>query len=107
MLFSPGRRSNLPLIYKKHIKCDSRITYPHNFYVSGIQQKGLLEVDEKGTRVAIVEQTEYVTTAEGIPFFVDHPFIFAIRDDYTEAILFLGLVSEPESFDKQSNDSGR
>jgi serpin B len=32
---------------------------------------------------------------EPVVFRADHPFVFAIRDNRCEAILFLGRVSEP------------
>ena len=59
-----------------------------------------LDVDERGTEAAAVTtvSVEAVVTSAPpppIPFYVDRPFLFAIRDERTGAFLFMGLVVHP------------
>jgi serine protease inhibitor len=67
-------------------------------YVSAVLQKVFVEVNEEGTEAAAVTLVE-VKTRGGPPrtreFIVDRPFIFAIRDDATGALLFIGQVNDP------------
>ncbi len=59
-----------------------------------VRQKARIEVDEQGTRAA-------AATSVGIGlvsfngFVVDRPFVFAIRERRSGAILFVGLVGDP------------
>ena len=56
-------------------------------------------VDEKGTEAAAA--TAIVATEASAPidqpveFTADHPFMFIIKDNKTDAILFLGQVNKP------------
>jgi serpin B len=73
--------------------------------VSKVIHKTFIEVDEKGTEAAAATAivTVVITGSGGpappppIPFFVDHPFLFFIRDDETGAILFMGRVVDPRT----------
>jgi len=68
---------------------------PENF-ISRILHKAVIEVNEEGSEAAaatIVE--EKVGISEPVEFIVDRPFLFAIADDRTGSILFLGKVAEP------------
>jgi len=67
-------------------------------YVSQIKQKTHLTVDEKGTRAAAVTSIGVGISAlpMGTRISFDRPYFFAIRDNATGAILFLGTVNEPE-----------
>lgn len=53
-----------------------------------------IEVDETGTRAAAVTM-ELLTIGRQPSFFVDHPFLFLIRDIPMDAVLFLGRVLNP------------
>lgn len=64
--------------------------------VSSIQQKCLVDVDEKGTKAAAVTQIVMGLTALPDPplsLTVDRPYIFAVVDTRGENVLFDGLVS--------------
>ncbi|HKI70046.1 MAG TPA: serpin family protein, partial [Verrucomicrobiae bacterium] len=70
-------------------------------FISKVQQKSFVEVNEKGTEAAattavIMSLTAFSPEKEK-PFtmVVDHPFIFVIYDSQTESILFTGVVYEP------------
>ena len=69
-----------------------------NAYVSEAKQKVFIEVNEEGTEAAAVTGIEVRTTsapAQPVSFVVDRPFILAIRDDQTGALLFIGQVNDP------------
>jgi serine protease inhibitor len=71
-----------------------------NAYVSEAKQKVFIEVNEEGTEAAAVTGVEVRTTSAAPPpteFVVDRPFIVAIRDDQTGALLFIGQVTDPET----------
>ena len=69
-----------------------------NVYVSEAKQKVFVEVNEEGTEAAAVTGIEMRTTSAPPPpasFIVDRPFLLAIRDDTTGALLFIGQVNDP------------
>lgn len=68
-------------------------------YLSTVVHKTVLEVNEEGTEAAAATGAGVgVTAVPAAPFTltVDRPFFFAIRDNPTGAILFLGTVSDPK-----------
>ncbi|HTY09224.1 MAG TPA: serpin family protein, partial [Candidatus Edwardsbacteria bacterium] len=69
--------------------------------ISEVRHKTFLTVDEEGTEAAAVTSVGLRTTAvviEPPPFAmtVDHPFVLAITDQATGAILFLGVIADPD-----------
>lgn len=69
--------------------------------VSGVAQKSYVDVDEEGTEAAAVT-TIAVGGAIAMPYrqppfqmLVDRPFLFAISDRDSGAILFIGIVNDP------------
>ena len=69
--------------------------------IDTVKHKAVIEVNEEGTEAAGVTSIGVrITSAtpETQPFRmnVDRPFFFAIRDDITETILFMGNVVDPE-----------
>jgi len=80
----------------------SGMTGNHNLFISQVIHQAFVEVDEEGTEAAAataVEKTEdesVMTEPEPIPIFrADHPFVFAIRENTNDEILFLGRVVDP------------
>jgi serine protease inhibitor len=70
-------------------------------YISFVKHKTFIDVNEEGTEAAAVTIVGIGTTSTGgetgtLPFIVDKPFLFAIKERYTEAIIFLGKIMEPE-----------
>ena len=65
--------------------------------ISEVMHKTYIKVDERGTEAAAVTGITVGVTSIGpdISFRVDHPFIFAIREKDTQAILFVGKVMDP------------
>ena len=63
-----------------------------------VKHKTFVEVNEEGTEAAAVTIVAIEKTMAGpskIPFYVDKPFIFAITEKNTGAILFIGKVTDP------------
>ncbi len=76
----------------------SGITTAERLQISDVIHQANIDVDEKGTEAAAA--TAVVMRATGIPVEpvtvrVDRPFLFAVRDVPTGAILFLGRVGDP------------
>ena len=63
-------------------------------FISEVRHKTIIEVNEEGTEAAAVTA---VVGVKSLPpaFRVDRPFFFAIHDDRTQTILFMGIVTEP------------
>ena len=67
-----------------------------NIYKAKATQRISLAIDEHGTEVSLLAQIGYVSLDNENPIFdADHPFMFAIREMNTSAILFLGRIMNP------------
>jgi len=74
----------------------SGISHHAQLSISGVVQKAFIALDENGTEAAAATAVVVGTTAviETVPFVVDRPFLFFIRDD-SGAVLFSGQVVDP------------
>ncbi len=66
--------------------------------VSDVEHKTVVEVDENGTVAAGATTVSISPTAVAAPQFtltLDHPFLYAIRDDQTGELLFIGTLMNP------------
>ncbi|GAB6012755.1 serpin family protein [Viscerimonas tarda] len=85
------------------IACNKgRAYFPHiaenvNFYIANVTQKTYIEVDEEGTEAAAVTSIGMAVTGirETPSFVADHPFLFAIQENSTGSILFVGKIGNP------------
>jgi len=71
-----------------------------NLYISKVLHKTYIKVDEEGTEAAAVTSVEIGITAMppvGFMMRVDRPFVFAIRENHSQTILFMGKIVEPVS----------
>ena len=69
-----------------------------DLYITAAIHKAFVDVNEEGTEAAAATGIVVgVTSAplDPIIFRADHPFIFMIRDNRTDAILFIGRVTNP------------
>ncbi len=76
----------------------SGMTDDESLYISAVVHEAFIAVDEEGTEAAAA--TAVVVSATSAPLdpvelVVDRPFLFAIRDVPTGAVLFLGRVLDP------------
>jgi serpin B len=70
-------------------------------YINKVKHKSFVEVNEEGTEAAAVTSVEMRTTSiqqprERFSMKVDRPFFFAIRDNQTGAVLFMGSILDPQ-----------
>jgi serpin B len=65
--------------------------------VSSVKQNTFVDVNEEGTEAAAVTTVDIRNTSVPIPFQVNRPFIFAIRERTTNTLLFIGQVTDPAS----------
>jgi serpin B len=72
------------------------------FFVKAVQQKDFVEVDEEGTEAAAVTEIYCLaalppkTPPPPFKMIVDRPFVFLICDAFTDTIIFLGAVIDPQ-----------
>jgi serpin B len=69
--------------------------------ISEVKQKVYVSVDEKGAEAAAVTSIETSVTSVGpnpqkVVFRADRPFLFAIRENSTGIVLFMGKIGKPE-----------
>lgn len=88
----------MPLAFDPGQADFSGMTTQEQLFISAVIHQANIDVDEKGTTAAAA--TAVVLRASGMPLEpvvlnVDRPFLFALRDLQTGAILFLGRVVEP------------
>ena len=93
-------RMGMPLAFDPNSADFSGITTQEPLYISKVIHQADISVDEKGTEASAA--TAVVMTAGAMPggpvtVHVDRPFIFALRDTRTGAILFLGRVVDPSA----------
>lgn len=80
----------------------TKITDNEDLYISSVIHKSFIDVNENGTEAAAVTAITFSTTSimpqpvEKIYFTVDRPFVFAITEKDTGAILFIGEVQNPK-----------
>ncbi len=72
-----------------------------DLFISEVKHKAVAEVNEEGTEAAAatsvgIAVTSAIQTQQPFTFIADHPFLMAIRDSKTGAILFMGAVMEPK-----------
>lgn len=66
-----------------------------NLYIDKVAHKTFIEVNEEGSEAAAA--TSVTIGVKSLPrmFIVDKPFFFAIRDNETQTVLFMGVVVNP------------
>jgi len=97
LAFSPGEADFSGINGRKPPDADS-------LFISAVLHKAFVEVHERGTEAAAatLESVEFTAALEPPPppppppiFRADHPFLFAIYEQMSGAILFLGRVFDP------------
>jgi serpin B len=66
--------------------------------IQDVEHKTVVEVDESGTVAAGATTVTIIPTAVEAPSFtlaLDQPFLYAIRDDMTGELLFIGTMTNP------------
>ncbi|MFO8235756.1 MAG: serpin family protein [Bacteroidales bacterium] len=77
----------------------SGMTGKKELYINNIVHKSFIDVNEEGTEAAaatgVVMSKTSRPPSEKVKFKADHPFIFFIKDNETNSILFMGRVMNP------------
>ena len=69
---------------------------PPGLTITDVHHATYVRVDEKGTTAAAATSVTIGITAVQAPpkqFIVDRPFIFALRDEHTGTLLFIGVIN--------------
>jgi serpin B len=88
----------MPLAFDRDHADFSGITAQEQLYISAVIHQANIDVDEKGTEAAAATAVVMRITsmpAEPVTLNVDQPFVFALRDVTTGAIVFLGQITSP------------
>lgn len=81
--------------FEKYQADFSRMSSDSDLYVSRVDHKAVVEVNEEGTEAAAVTNVGIAVTSLPPQFIADRPFFFAIRDNETNSVLFMGTVVDP------------
>lgn len=73
----------------------TRIHEPSELCISDVKHKTYVNVNEAGTEAAAVTSVEVRPTSLPQPIVVDRPFLFALRENLSGTILFLGVIRNP------------
>ncbi len=76
----------------------SGMTAEERLYITAVVHQANIDVDEQGTEASAATAVVVGRTsapADQVTFNVDHPFVFALRDVTTGAIVFLGQITAP------------
>jgi serine protease inhibitor len=74
----------------------TRLYAPGGAYISEVKHKTFVDVNEEGAEAAAATSVEISLTSAGpLPIVVDRPFVFAIRENYSGTILFMGKIVDP------------
>jgi len=73
----------------------SRIHTPSELYITEVKHKTFVDVNEEGTEAAAVTSTGTGVTSAPGTVDVNRPFLFALRENLSGTILFLGVIRHP------------
>jgi len=73
----------------------SRIHSPSELYVTEVKHKSFVDVDEEGTEAAAVTSVGAYVTSVPQSINIDRPFLFALRENLSGTILFMGVIRHP------------
>lgn len=85
--FAPGRADFSRMADLKRLS--------KNLYIGEVLHKAVIEVNEEGSEAAAVTSIGIRATSLPPQFIANRPFFFAIRDNETQTVLFMGTVVDP------------
>lgn len=82
-------------------------TKPPKIFISDVLHKTLMDVNEEGTEAAAstVVVLDRKMAQQTNPYFemkINRPFVFALHDQKTDKVLFLGHINDPQNSDGES-----
>ncbi len=75
----------------------TRMFKPGGIWIDAVKHKTFVEVNEEGTEAAAVTSVGIVDVSLPPTVRVDRPFVFALRENHSQTILFIGKVVNPSS----------
>jgi len=75
----------------------TNMSKPGGIWIDTVKHKTYVEVNEEGTEAAAVTSVGMENTSLPPTMRVDRPFVFAIRENHSHTILFIGKIVEPDS----------
>jgi serpin B len=75
----------------------TRMHQPGGLLITNVKHRTYVDVNEAGTTAAAVTAVEIGPTSLPEPLRVDRPFIFALRENLSGTILFMGVIRHPTS----------
>jgi len=75
----------------------TKISTIGGIYIDDVIHQSFVEVDEEGTEAAAATVVVPKYTSNGEYFVANRPFVFVIRDNKTESVLFIGKIMNPDS----------
>jgi len=73
----------------------TRIHAPSELYITEVKHKTYVDVNEEGTVAAAVTSVGVGLTSAPPSIAIDRPFIFALRENLSGTILFMGVIRHP------------
>ena len=87
----------MPLAFNPSGADFSGMDESRELYIGAAAHKAFIEVNEEGTEAAAATVVMMIGSSIPPHFTADHPFLFAIRENTTGTILFMGRVMNPEA----------
>lgn len=100
-LTSPLKAMGMGQVFDRDRAALDGVSKSKPLYLTGVLQKDFVEVNEEGTEAAAVTAVMCLAALHPAPppppfqMIVDRPFVFAICDNYTSTVVFLGAVVNP------------
>ena len=90
----------MPLAFEEGAADFSGMNGKSDLFIAAALHKAFVDVNEEGTEAAaatgiVLAQTSAIKRDEPEKFHADHPFLFAIVDNRSGGVLFLGRVMDP------------
>lgn len=73
----------------------TRIHVPSELCITEVKHKTYVDVNEEGTVAAAVTSVGVGVTSAPQPIVIDRPFLFALRENLSGTILFMGVIRNP------------
>jgi serpin B len=91
------QKFGMQLVFREGEADLSGITNEQSLAISGIFHKAYIEVNEEGAEAAAATGAVAELRGLNVPhqFIADRPFIFLIRENHSESILFIGKLIDP------------
>jgi serpin B len=81
------------------------VTPDQRFWIDDVRHKTFIDVNEEGTEAAAATSVGIGATSAPRRIVVDRPFLFAIREQFSGTILFMGKIMNPVAHEEATIES--